>query len=66
MVNAEHEEQLDGDDHVYRNVKRRYILPRNVDLDKMNATIEDNGTLTVCAPKKPMEEASEIINRFPK
>lgn len=56
VINAEHEEKEDDHGHVYRRVNRRYILPRNVDLDKMCASLADDGTLVVCVPKKPLED----------
>ena len=62
VVKAEHEEKPDDHGHVYRHVKRRYILPRNVDFENMNATMDDNGTLVICAPKKPVEEVSLVFN----
>ena len=58
VVCAEHEEKPDDHGHVYRHVKRRYMLPRNVDLEQMNATMSDKGQLVVCAPKKPEEKVS--------
>ena len=58
VVCAEHEEKPDDHGHVYRHVKRRYMLPRNVDLEQMNATMSDKGQLVVSAPKKPEEKVS--------
>ncbi len=55
VVNAEHEEKPDEHGHVYRHFNRRYVLPRNVDFDKVNATMSDDGTLIICGPKKPLE-----------
>jgi len=54
-VDAEHEEKQDEHGHVYRHIHRRYHLPRSADLDKFSSTFSDNGTLTICAPKKPFE-----------
>ena len=56
VVCAEHEEKEDDHGHVFRHVKRRYILPHNVDVDHLSATLSDNGTLVVCAPKKAQEK----------
>ncbi|XP_046439209.1 alpha-crystallin A chain-like isoform X2 [Daphnia pulex] len=61
VVCAEHEEKEDDHGHVFRHIKRRYILPNNVDLDHLSATLSDNGTLVVCAPKKPEETENERV-----
>lgn len=58
LVCAEHEEKPDDVGHVYRHIRRRYMLPRNVDADKLNASLSDNGTLIICAPKKAIEPVS--------
>ena len=55
VVCAEHEEKEDDQGHVFRHIKRRYLLPRNVDFDHLSATLSDKGTLVVSAPKKPQE-----------
>ncbi|KAI9557982.1 hypothetical protein GHT06_014735 [Daphnia sinensis] len=52
---AKHEEKQDESGHVSRCIKRRYSLPQNVDFDHVNATMSDDGTLVVCAQKKPLE-----------
>ncbi|XP_057380255.1 small heat shock protein OV25-1-like [Daphnia carinata] len=56
---AEHKEKPDETGHISRNIRRRYILPRNVDFEHLNATLSDNGTLVVCATKKPIEPGNE-------
>lgn len=55
---AEHKEKPDETGHISRNIRRRYMLPRNVDFENLNATLSDNGTLVVCATKKPIEPVS--------
>ncbi len=62
VVSAEHEEKPDDHGHIYRHVKRRYVLPRNVDFNQVNATMSDEGTLVVCAPKKPHETVRIIAS----
>lgn len=64
VVCAEHEEKPDEYGHIYRHIKRSYFLPRNVDCDKLNATLSDNGTLVVCAQKKAIEAVSNWLNHF--
>ncbi|KAI9557978.1 hypothetical protein GHT06_014731 [Daphnia sinensis] len=56
---AEHKEKPDETGHISRTIRRRYILPRNVDFEHLNATLSDNGTLVVCATKKPIEPGNE-------
>lgn len=55
VICAEHEEKEDDHGHVFRHIKRRYLLPRNVDFEHLSATLSDDGILVVCAPKKPQE-----------
>lgn len=57
-ISAEHKEKTDESGHISRNIKRRYILPRNVDFEHLNATLSDTGTLVICATKKPVEPVS--------
>jgi HSP20 family molecular chaperone IbpA len=55
---AEHEEKPDEYGHIFRCIKRRYFLPRNVDFDNLKATFSDDGNLVVCAQKKAIEAVS--------
>ncbi len=64
MVKAEHEEKPDEHGHVYRHFNRRYVLPRNIDLDQVKATMSDDGTLVVCAPKKPLDTVTSLFCPF--
>ncbi|XP_057380256.1 small heat shock protein OV25-1-like isoform X3 [Daphnia carinata] len=59
MVCAEHEEKPDDYGRIYRHIRRRYLLPPNVDVDNLNATLSDNGTLVVSAQKKAIEAGKE-------
>lgn len=63
VICAEHEEKPDDHGHVYRCIKRRYKLPGNADIENMNASLADNGTLIICAPKK-QEEVVSILDIF--
>ena len=60
-VCAEHDEKPDEEGHIFRRIKRRYLLPRNVDFDNLKATLSDDGTLVVCAQKKAIEAVSSWI-----
>jgi HSP20 family molecular chaperone IbpA len=62
VICAEHEEKPDEYGHIYRHIKRSYFLPRNVDCDKLNATLSDDGTLVVCAQKKAIEAVSSDLD----
>lgn len=57
-VCAEHEEKPDEYGHIFRRIKRRYFLPRNVDFDNLKATLSDDGNFVVCAQKKAIETVS--------
>jgi crystallin alpha B len=59
VVVAEHEEKPDEAGHVYRHIRRRYILPRNADFDKIESSLSDDGILTITAPKKALQSGTE-------
>lgn len=61
MICAEHEEKPDDYGRIYRHIRRRYLLPPNVDVENLNATLSDKGTLVVCAQKKAIEAVSKSL-----
>ena len=63
VVWAEHEEKPDDHGHVYRYVNRRYMLPRNVDLEQINATMSDKGhsTKTRIFPSRKKLDLTQIF-----
>merc|ERR1711911_18745 len=58
-VYAEHEDRPEEVGHVCRRFRRRYNLPRNVNLDEITVTFSDNRTLVVTAPKRPINKGNE-------
>ena len=67
VVVAEHEEKPDESGHVSRRIQRRYLLPRNADLDRIQSTLTEDGVLTITAPKtnvKPVIYYYFIIQSF--
>ncbi len=57
-VYAEHEDRPEEVGHVCRRFRRRYNLPRNVNLDEITVTFSDNRTLVVTAPKRPINKVT--------
>ena len=62
VICAEHKEKPDEHGHISRNIRRTYILPRNVDFDHLSATFSDDGTLVVCAQKKAIEAVNLLLD----
>ncbi|KAJ8916235.1 hypothetical protein NQ315_016374 [Exocentrus adspersus] len=50
-VEGKHEEKEDEHGHVYRHFVRRYVLPKNCDLGKVESKMSSDGVLTVTAPR---------------
>lgn len=52
IVEGKHEEKQDEHGYVSRHFKRRYLLPKDVDLDQIVSSLSSDGILTVSVPKK--------------
>ncbi|XP_050425615.1 protein lethal(2)essential for life-like [Adelges cooleyi] len=59
IVEGKHEEKPDEHGFISRHFKRRYLLPNDVDIEKIVSSLSSDGVLTVSAPKKTNEAASE-------
>ena len=57
-VDAKHEERSDEHGFISRSFSRRYVLPDNVVLDKLESSLGPDGILCIKAPKK-IEQAVE-------
>ena len=57
-VSAKHEDKSEGG-HVYREYKRMFSIPPEVDVQAMNSTLNEGGVLVIEAPIKALaiEEA---------
>ncbi|XP_015781289.1 alpha-crystallin A chain [Tetranychus urticae] len=52
VVEARHEERSDEHGFISRAFKRRYILPENVEIEKIESSLGVDGVLKIKAPKK--------------
>ena len=52
VVEAKHEERLDGHGYISRQFRRRYELPKNIESDKLESKLGVDGILSIKAPKK--------------
>nr|QIB84795.1 HSP21.9 [Nilaparvata lugens] len=52
IIEGKHEERKDNHGYISRQFSRRYKLPENVDLQKLESKLSSDGVLTLVAPKK--------------
>lgn len=52
IVEGKHEEKQDEHGFISRQFKRRYMLPKDVDVEKIVSSLSSDGILTVSVPKK--------------
>jgi len=52
IVEAKHEERSDGHGYISRQFRRRYDLPDNVEMDKLESKLGVDGVLSIAAPKR--------------
>ncbi|XP_018571637.1 protein lethal(2)essential for life [Anoplophora glabripennis] len=50
-VEGKHEEKEDEHGHIYRHFVRKYVLPKNCDINKVESKLSSDGVLTIAAPK---------------
>ncbi|XP_023241781.1 alpha-crystallin A chain-like [Centruroides sculpturatus] len=55
VIHGKHEEKVDQHGFVSREFTRRYVLPKEVDPEKVTSSLSPDGVLTVEAPKKCLE-----------
>lgn len=58
VIEGKHEEREDQHGFIQRHFKRRYVLPKGYDADKVVSTLSSDGVLTVSVPKPQIEEKS--------
>lgn len=52
VVTAKHEEKRDEHGWISREFMRKYMIPEQCDLDKVQSTLSSDGVLTIVVPKK--------------
>nr|UTS59875.1 heat shock protein 20 [Monochamus alternatus] len=50
-IEGKHEEKEDEHGHIYRHFVRRYVLPKNCDIDKVESKLSSDGVLSITAPR---------------
>lgn len=59
IVEGKHEERMDEHGFVSRSFKRRYILPKDVDMAALKSNLSRDGVLSIEAPKKHVDAPNE-------
>jgi len=57
-IEARHEEKQDEHGYISRQFSRKYLLPKDVETDRIASSLSPEGILTVTAPKKVLELGS--------
>lgn len=61
IVEGKHEEKQDEHGYVSRHFVRRYVLPREHDVNDVISSLSSDGILTITAPKKQALPAGERV-----
>lgn len=62
VVEGKHEEKQDEHGYVSRHFVRRYVLPREHDVNDVVSSLSSDGILTITAPKKqPMQQGERVV-----
>ncbi|XP_060876256.1 protein lethal(2)essential for life [Metopolophium dirhodum] len=59
IVEGKHEEKQDEHGFISRQFKRRYLLPKDVDIEQIVSSLSSDGILTVSVPKKETQVTGE-------
>lgn len=65
VVDAKHEERSDEHGYISRQFTRRYVLPDNIEMEKMQSKLGVDGVLSICAPKKVEHQIEANERRIP-
>ncbi|KAF2894411.1 hypothetical protein ILUMI_11762 [Ignelater luminosus] len=58
IVEGKHEEKQDEHGFVSRHFVRRYVLPQDHDIEKVDSALSSDGVLTISAPRKGAKETT--------
>ncbi|KAJ8916236.1 hypothetical protein NQ315_016375 [Exocentrus adspersus] len=59
-IEGKHEEKEDEHGQIYRHFVRKYVLPKNCDIGKVESKLSSDGVLTITAPRV---EAMEVEHK---
>ncbi|KAJ8958814.1 hypothetical protein NQ318_019574 [Aromia moschata] len=55
-IEGKHEEKEDEHGHIYRHFVRKYVLPKNCDMSRVESKISTDGVLMITAPRQDEKE----------
>uniref|UniRef100_A0A8D8U4L6 Protein lethal(2)essential for life n=1 Tax=Cacopsylla melanoneura TaxID=428564 RepID=A0A8D8U4L6_9HEMI len=55
VVEGKHEEKEDEHGFISRQFKRRYLLPKDVEIEKVTSSLSSDGVLTISAPRRTLQ-----------
>lgn len=58
IVEGKHEEKEDEHGFISRHFKRRYLLPKDVEIEKVTSSLSSDGVLTITAPRRTLQDKS--------
>uniref|UniRef100_A0A914WVU4 SHSP domain-containing protein n=1 Tax=Plectus sambesii TaxID=2011161 RepID=A0A914WVU4_9BILA len=61
VVKAHHEEKLDEHGYIQRSFARKYVLPKECNLDQVKSQLSRDGVLTISTPKLAIEGKQERV-----
>ncbi|KAG5889611.1 hypothetical protein JTB14_024032 [Gonioctena quinquepunctata] len=66
LVEGNHEEKQDEHGHIYRHFVRKYVLPENCDVGRLESKLSPDGILTVSGPRtlEKIEHGKEISGKL--
>ncbi|XP_023016427.1 alpha-crystallin A chain [Leptinotarsa decemlineata] len=61
-VEGKHEEKQDEHGHIYRHFVRKYVVPENCDMERLESKLSTDGVLTVSVPRtgEKIDQTKEI------
>ena len=57
VIEGKHEERDDGHGSVQRHFVRKYVLPKEYDMNNVHSTLSSDGVLTIKAPLPAIKES---------
>ncbi|RWS17501.1 protein lethal(2)essential for life-like protein [Dinothrombium tinctorium] len=65
VIEGKHEEQKDEHGFISRQFTRRYMLPRDIEHEKIVSSLTPDGMLVITAPKKVTEPVEANVKNIP-
>lgn len=65
VVEAKHEERSDDKGFISRQFTRRFLVPEDVEIEKMESSLDSEGSLSIRAPVKKPDAVQEPVRVIP-